>query len=295
MSPAEITPDAEEAAQLLRERIDGVPEVMVVLGSGLGALADAVRNPRMVDFAELPGFPPAGVEGHAGRWVAGTLEGRRVLVQQGRYHLYEGHAPATVVHPVRTARAVGVDTVILTNAAGGIRADLVPGSLVVIDDHLGLQGANPLTGPVGEGEERFPDMTVAWDAGLRLLADRVAQRLGVPLAHGVYAAVRGPSYETPAEIEMLRRLGADLVGMSTVPEVIAARAAGMRCLGISLVTNPAAGRTRTPLDHADVVAAGRRAAATFSRLLRGIVRQLPSVHSAGSGASSHTRRGSAAK
>ncbi len=264
------------AARVLAERIGGaLPEVVLVLGSGLGGIAAAVSDPVVVPFADLPGFPRAGVAGHAGQWVAGTLEGRRVLVQQGRYHLYEGHAPPTVVLPVRTARALGVDTLIVTNAAGGIRSDLVPGSLVVLDDHLNLQGANPLEGPVGAGEDRFPDMTAAWDPGLRALADEVADRLGIPLGHGVYAAVRGPSYETPAEIEMVRRLGGDLVGMSTVPEVIAARAAAMRCLGISLVTNLAAGRSPHPLDHAEVVETGRQAAATFGTLLRGIVRDLP--------------------
>lgn len=275
MSAAVPTPDPRAAARALGERLEGAPEVLLVLGSGLGALAEAVSDPRVVAFDALPGFPPPGVEGHAGRWVAGMLEGRSVLVQQGRYHLYEGHAPEVVALPVRTARALGIGTMIVTNAAGGIRDDLGPGSIVVLDDHINLQGANPLTGPVRPGDVRFPDMTEAYDRALVALADRSAEALDVALAHGVYAAVAGPSYETPAEVRMLARMGADVVGMSTVPEVIAARASGMRCLGFSLVTNAAAGRSDRPLDHAEVVEVGRRAGATLERLLRAVVRDLP--------------------
>lgn len=275
MSAAVPTPDPRAAARALGERLEGAPEVLLVLGSGLGALAEAVSDPRVVAFDALPGFPPPGVEGHAGRWVAGMLEGRSVLVQQGRYHLYEGHAPEMVALPVRTARALGIGTMIVTNAAGGIRDDLGPGSIVVLDDHINLQGANPLTGPVRPGDVRFPDMTEAYDRALVALADRSAEALDVALAHGVYAAVAGPSYETPAEVRMLARMGADVVGMSTVPEVIAARASGMRCLGFSLVTNAAAGRSDRPLDHAEVVEVGRRAGAALERLLRAVVRDLP--------------------
>lgn len=275
MSAGSPAPDPQAAARVLGERLDGVPEVMLVLGSGLGALADAVVDRRVVPFEALPGFPPPGVQGHAGRWVAGTLEGRSVLVQQGRYHRYEGHPSGVVALPVRTGRALGIGTLVVTNAAGGIRDDLGPGSIAVLDDHINLQGSNPLTGPVRPGEVRFPDMSEAYDRALIALADRSAAALNIALAHGVYAAVSGPSYETPAEVRMLGRMGADLVGMSTVPEVIAARASGMRCLGFSLVTNVAAGRSDQPLDHAEVVEVGRRAGATLERLLRAIVRDLP--------------------
>ncbi len=267
--------DPSPAAQVLASRLDGVPDVMLVLGSGLGPLADAVDDPTVVPFQDLPGFPPPGVEGHAGRWVHGRLEGRPVLVQQGRYHLYEGHSPDVVALPVRTARALGADTLIVTNAAGGIREDLGPGSLVMLDDHLNLQFRSPLTGPVREGEVRFPDMTEAYDRRLMAVAEAAASSEGIELSRGVYAAVPGPAYETPAEIRMLEGMGADVVGMSTVPEVLAARASGMRCLGFSLVTNPAAGRVPEPLDHADVMEVGRTAGVTLERLLRAVLRALP--------------------
>jgi purine-nucleoside phosphorylase len=206
--------------------------------------------------------------------VAGRLEGRSVLVQQGRYHLYEGHRPETVVLPVRTARALGVDRLVVTNAAGGIRRDLGPGSIVLLDDHINLQFRNPLTGRVHAGEIRFPDMSAPYDPDWIARVEALALRLRVPLSRGVYAAVTGPSYETPAEVRMLGRLGADVVGMSTVPEVIAARASGMRCLGFSLVTNAAAGLGLGELDHAEVVEVGREAGATLERLLRGVLAEL---------------------
>lgn len=266
------TPDA---ARVLADRLGGVPEAVLVLGSGLGRLADAVDAPTVVPFTDLPGFPPPTVEGHAGRWVAGRLEGRSVLVQQGRFHVYEGHPLSVVALPIRTARALGADTLMVTNAAGGIRRDLGPGSLVVLDDHLNLQFRNPLTGPVVDGEIRFPDMSAPYDPALVARAEAAALAEGIRLTRGVYAAVTGPSYETPAEVRMLARMGADVVGMSTVPEVVTARAAGMRCLGFSLVTNPAAGRSLQPLDHAEVVEVGRRAGATLERLIRAVLRELP--------------------
>lgn len=268
-------PDPGAAARALASRIGAVPDVVLVLGSGLGPLADAVDDPTVVPFQDLPGFPPPGVEGHAGRWVHGRLEGRPVLVQQGRYHLYEGHSPDVVALPVRTARALGADTLVVTNAAGGIRRDLGPGSLVVLDDHLNLQFRSPLVGPVRSGEVRFPDMTEAYDRRLVELAEAAAAAEGIELTRGVYAALSGPAFETPAEIRMLERMGADVVGMSTVPEVLAARASGMRCLGFSLVTNPAAGRAPEPLNHAEVMEVGRKAGATLERLLRAVLRALP--------------------
>lgn len=268
-------PDPRAAARVLRQRLGEVPDVVLVLGSGLGPVADAVDDAVVVPFTDLPGFPAPTVAGHAGRYVCGRLEGRPVLVQQGRYHVYEGHPMDVVALPIRTARAAGVETLIVTNAAGGIRRDLGPGAIVVLDDHLNLQFRSPLTGPVREGEARFPDMTAAYDPALLARAETAALALGVRLPRGVYAAVPGPSYETPAEIRMLERMGADVVGMSTVPEVLAARTSGMRCLGFSLVTNLAAGRSPEPLDHADVMEVGRRAGATLERLLRVVLRDLP--------------------
>ncbi len=264
----------EGAAEVLRARLSHQPEALLVLGSGLGHLADAVVDATIVPFSDLPDFPVPSVAGHAGRFVQGRLEGRPVLIQQGRYHLYEGHSLDVVTRPVRTARAIGIRTLIVTNAAGGIRRDLEPGSLVAIDDHVNLQFRNPLVGAPRAGEPRFPDMSAPYDAELTALAQRVALDLGIRLTPGVYVAVTGPSYETPAEVRMLERLGADVVGMSTVPEVIAARSAGMRCLGVSLVTNVAAGRSPVRLDHAEVVEVGRRAGATLERLLRGVVAAL---------------------
>lgn len=267
--------DLRSAADYVAARIGLRPEVMLVLGSGLGALADAVEDAVRVAYAEIPGFRASTVVGHAGRLVAGQLEGRSVLAFQGRYHAYEGHPAAALAAPVRVAAALGARTLIVTCAAGGVNADLGAGSLMLIADHLNLMGQNPLVGPVLPGEERFPDMTEAYDPSLMTLAESVAKAEGIAVSRGVYAALLGPTYETPAEVRMLRMLGADAVGMSTVPEVIAARAGGLRVLGISLITNAAAGISGKPLDHAEVVAAGAEAAERFQRLVRGVLRGLP--------------------
>ena len=266
-----MTPDAlERARESLAARLPVVPRVHLVLGSGLSSLASAVPDPVVIPFGDVPGLPEPTVESHRGRFVAGVLEGIPVLVQAGRFHLYEGHDPDTVAAPVRLARAVGADTLVVTNAAGGIAESLRPGALVLIRDHLNLQGCSPLTGPVWPGESRFPDMTEAWDPGLRALAREVAEAQGVSLEEGVYAGLRGPSFETPAEIRMLGRLGADVVGMSTVPEVLAARAGGMRCLGFSLVTNLAAGRSGEPLSHLEVMEVAAAAGDRLRALILGI-------------------------
>lgn len=264
----------EAATEYLRGRLQAQPSVALVLGSGLGALADAVAEPVVVPYAEIPGFAPTTVAGHAGRLVAGTLEGVDVVVFQGRYHAYEGHDPADLATPVRTAAALGAATLIVTCAAGGVTRRLAPGTLMRIRDHLNLMGRNPLVGPARQGEPRFPDMTDAYDPALGERAAAAAEALGIELAEGVYAAMLGPSYETPAEITMLERLGADAVGMSTVPEVIAARAAGLRVLGIALITNAAAGVAEGPLDHDEVMAAGAEAADHFQRLIRGTLARL---------------------
>lgn len=263
-----------EAARQLEKRLAIRPRALVILGSGLGALADAVEDAVVVPFTDVPGFPPPTVEGHAGRWVSGTLEDCPVLVQQGRFHVYEGHSMDVVAAPVRLAAALGIEVMLVTNAAGGIHETLAPGSLVLLDDHLNLQARSPLMGPVHRGEGRFPDMTEAYDRGLRAAALDAAHRMDIRLDRGVYAAVTGPSYETPAEIRMLRALGADVVGMSTVPEVIVARALGIRCLGFSLVTNYAAGRTSEALDHDEVMEVAREAGGRLGAVVRAVLAEL---------------------
>ena len=268
------TDPVEAAAEHLRTRLQATPSVALVLGSGLGALADRVEEPVAVPYAEIPGFANATVAGHAGRLVAGRLEGVDVVVFQGRYHAYEGHDPTALATPVRTAAALGARTLIVTCAAGGVTRRLAPGTLMLLTDHLNLMGLNPLVGPARPDEPRFPDLTDAYDPALRERARAAAAELGVELAEGVYAAMLGPSYETPAEIRMLERLGADAVGMSTVPEVIAARAAGLRVLGIALITNAAAGVVEGGLDHQEVIAAGTGAAGTFQALVRETIARL---------------------
>lgn len=261
----------EAGAAALRERIGTPPEVMVVLGSGLGGLASAVEEPVEVPFQELPGFPAPGVAGHAGRFVSGSIAGRRVLLQAGRYHVYEGHPPATVVRPVRVAASLGARILVVTNAAGGLDLRLTPGTLLLLDDMINFQFRSALAGERLPGEIRFPDMSAPFDPSLQRLALDEAARQGMELPRGTYVAVTGPSYETPAEVRMLARLGAHAVGMSTVLEVTAARARGMRVLGFSLVTNPGAGLLPGALDHDEVLEVGRAAAARLESLVRGIL------------------------
>jgi len=264
-----------EAARTLYTRIRLRPEIVLVLGSGLGALARRVESPVSVAFDELPDFPPTSVSGHAGRWVAGRLGGRAVLVQEGRYHAYEGWGDAVVAAPVRVAAALGVRSMLMVSAAGGVDPVLGPGELVLLDDHLNLGWRHPLGGPVPEGEQRFPDMSAPYDPRLQRTALAAAARLGIGLHRGVYAGVSGPSYETAAEVRMLRRLGADVIGMSTVPEVIVARARGVRCLAIAVVTNKATGLAPSSLSHDEVVATARAAADRVERLLVAVLEALP--------------------
>jgi purine-nucleoside phosphorylase len=264
----------ETAVAAVRAQDARTPDVALILGSGLGALADELAEPVRIPFAEIPGFPPAAVFGHAGRFVIGTLEGHVCAVQQGRLHLYEGYEPAVVALPTRVMLALGARTLIVTNAAGGITRSFRTGDLMLIEDHINFTGRNPLVGPALPDEPRFPDMTAAYDPRLRELAEEVAAAERLQLVRGVYAAVLGPSYETPAEVKLLGLLGADAVGMSTVPEVIVARARGVPVLGISLISNVAAGITGEPLSHDDVIAAGAAASDRFARLLRGVLRRL---------------------
>ena len=263
------------AAQAVAQRLSGRrPAVAIVLGSGLGFLADEVQGGQWIRYADIPGFPEPGVAGHKGELVVGLLEKVPVLVQAGRFHLYEGHDAATAALPVRVFARVGVKTLIVTNAAGGIRPTFRSGTLMLIADHLNLMFRNPLIGPMLEGEERFPDMSDPYDPELRALAREAAREAHVALEEGVYAALLGPSYETPAEVRMLARLGADAVGMSTVPEVITARALGMRCLGFSIVTNPASGLSAQALSHQEVLAASAAAGAGLATVVKGVLRRL---------------------
>lgn len=267
-------PGIEAAAGVLRERLGEVPDLLLVLGSGLGGVAEAVEEPVHVDFGDLPGFPPVGVRGHGGRYVAGTLEGRPVLVQSGRYHLYEGHPVETVCAPVRVAAAAGVRTLVLTNAAGSLHRRLAPGSILLLDDHIDWMGRSALAGALRPGEERFPDMSAPYDPELQGVAVEAAAELGIALERGVYAGLLGPTYETPAEIRMLRRLGADAVGMSTVPEVIVARALALRVLAFSMISNLASGLSGRPLTHEEVVEVGQEAGKSLERLIREVVRRM---------------------
>jgi len=266
---AEIRAAADAVARRLGKRR---PRVAIVLGSGLGFLGEEVQDAVRIPYADIPGFPQPGVVGHKGELVAGTLEGVSVLVQSGRFHLYEGHSPATAALPVRVFAQLGVTTLVATNAAGGVRPNLRPPALMLITDHINLTGSNPLVGPALAGDQRFPDMTVAYDAELRALAQTSAREQGIALEEGVYCTLLGPSYETPAEIRMLQRLGVDAVGMSTVPEVIAARARGMRCVAFSIITNAAAG-LGAPLDHTEVLEMGARVATQLGGLIKGLVRR----------------------
>lgn len=269
--PRDLAATVEAAAALLRERLEARPRVMLILGSGLGALADSLAGAVRVSYADIPGFAPATVAGHEGRIVAGALEGVPCIALQGRYHAYEGHEAATLGVPVRVMAALGADTLIVTCAAGGLYTGARAGDLMLIDDHINLMWRNPLAGPVVSDDTRFPDMSTPYDPPLQRVAEEVGIGSGIPLRRGTYAAIAGPSYETPAEVRMLQRLGADAVGMSTVPEVIVARAMGVRVLGIALISNQAAGIAATPLSHEGVMEAGAEAAQRFQALVRGVI------------------------
>lgn len=260
------------AADYLRPYWTDNPRLVIVLGSGLGAMADAVSQAVSINYADIPGFAEATVTGHHGRLVIGTWQNVPVVVMQGRFHYYEGHELPAVVRPIRVMRQLGVTTVILTNAAGGLDPEMTPGDLMLLTDHLGFFSESPLRGPNLESfGERFIDQTNVYDRGLRRMAAESAEQLNLPLKEGVYAYSRGPQYETPAEIRALRRLGADAVGMSTVPEAIAARHGGQRVLAISCISNMAAGMLDQPLNHQDVMAVGVRVADRTIRLLSAVI------------------------
>jgi purine-nucleoside phosphorylase len=271
-----------EAADFLQSKLKGLaPRIGIVLGSGLGAVADSVSEPILVPYSDIPHFPQSTVEGHSGRIVMGTLGGTPVILMQGRVHFYEGYSPLQVTFPMRVLSMLGVRAVVLTNAAGGIAPGLNIGQLVALSDHINLMGWNPLTGPneprfairPGAGL-RFFDMTEAYSKTLRALAQQAAQQEGWKLEEGIYLATPGPSFETPAEIRAFRTLGATLVGMSTVPETIVARHMGIEVLGISCVTNLAAGLSATQLSHEEVFEAGRKVEHRLAGLLKRLVPQI---------------------
>jgi purine-nucleoside phosphorylase len=264
--------DVSDAAAFLRERLVTTPAIAIVLGSGLGDFIDHLANPTAIPYGEIPHWPAARVVGHPGTLVAGEIAERRIAALAGRAHFYEGHDMRTSTFATRVLGLLGVRQLILTNAAGGINTSFASGALMVIDDHLNLFGTNPLVGPNDERfGPRFPDMTEVYSRRLRAVADEVAAAQGLSLAHGVYAGLHGPSYETPAEIRYLRVIGADAVGMSTVPEAIVARHMGIEVLGLSCITNMAAGILDRPLDHREVMETAARVRGTFTALLEGVV------------------------
>jgi purine-nucleoside phosphorylase len=263
------------AADAIRSRVPEIPRIGIVLGSGLGEFAGSLGDAVSMPYDQLPHWPASRVVGHEGRLVVGTVRGRTIAAMSGRCHGYEGHDLQKVTFAVRVLGLLGVKTVILTNAAGGVNTGFTRGALMVIDDHLNLMGGNPL---VGENDDRFgprfPDMTEVYSAPLRAIADQAGAAVGLTLPHGVYAGLLGPSYETPAEILYLRTIGADAVGMSTVPEAIVARHMGMDVLGISCISNMAAGVLPQPLDHAEVMETTRRVRGQFIGLLEGVIGRL---------------------
>ncbi|MEM6325825.1 MAG: purine-nucleoside phosphorylase [Bacteroidota bacterium] len=269
--PATDARQIDEALAAIRARTDLAPHLALVLGSGLGTLADEVEGAVVIPTEEVPHYPRSTVEGHAGRLVLGHLAGRPVLVIQGRVHLYEGHSPRAVTFPVRLAHALGVNGLVLTNAAGGINRGFEQGTLMLITDHLNLAFSSPLSGTLPEGEVRFPDLSNPYDERWRKQAGNIAVTLKIAYREGVYVWTAGPSYETPAEIRFFERAGADAVGMSTVPEALQAAALGLPVLGLSTITNLAAGLQGRPLDHSEVMEVGRNVRDQLAAWVRAIV------------------------
>ncbi len=264
-----------ESVNYIKDEIPFEPEIGMILGSGLGILAEEIENPVMIPYEEIPNFPISTVQGHAGRLVIGVLEGKRVIAMQGRFHYYEGYTMDEVTFPIRVMQILGIQTLLVTNASGGINENFHVGDLVFIRDHINLMGTNPLVGRNFEDfGPRFPDMSFAYNPELIEKGEAVAEKLGIPVQKGIYIAVTGPSYETPAEIKAFRILGADVVGMSTVSEVIAANHMRIKVLGISCVTNMAAGVLHQPLDHDEVMETATRVKPKFIKLVRHIVKEV---------------------
>lgn len=266
----------DRALRYLQDRIPEPPEVFLILGSGLGALAGGIDGAVKIPFGEVPGFPDRGVAGHQFELIGGQVESRSVLFQAGRFHLYEGYDPSVVVAPVRLAAILGAKVLIATNAAGSLDPDLRPGSVLLLNDHINLMARNPLTGRIKPGEDRFPDMSAPFDEALQALAADRAAAMGLELPRGTYAGVLGPCYETPAEVRSLQTMGARAVGMSTVSEVIVARALGLRVLAFSLITNLAAGLGKPSLNHGEVLEVGAEAGSSLKELIRSVLAGLDS-------------------
>jgi purine-nucleoside phosphorylase len=265
----------QQAKEMIEARLTEKPSIGLVLGSGLGVLADEIENPVVIPYQEIPGFSRSTVVGHKGQLVIGQLEGKQVVAMQGRFHYYEGHGLDAVTFPIRVMKLIGVETIIITNAAGGINESYRPGDLMLIADHINMTFRNPLIGPNDDRfGVRFPDMSEAYSKKLRDLARSVAEEQGLTLQEGVYVGLLGPSYETPAEIRMFRYLGGDAVGMSTVPEVIVARHMKMDVLGISCISNMAAGILDQPLSHEEVMETTEKVKTTFLSLMHGIIAKL---------------------
>jgi purine-nucleoside phosphorylase len=265
----------QKSAQFLQGKVDIKPEIGLILGSGLGVLVEEIENQVCIPYNEIPEFPVSTVEGHAGQLVFGTIKGVPVVAMQGRFHFYEGYDMNKVTFPVRVMKEMGVEKIVVTNAAGGVNTSFVPGDLMLITDHINFMGTNPLIGPNdNEMGVRFPDMSEAYSKQLGEVAKGVATKLGLDLKEGIYFGVTGPSYETPAEIRMIRTVGGDAVGMSTVPEVIVARHSGMKVLGISCITNMAAGILDQPLNHEEVIETTEKVKANFLSLVKEIVSEM---------------------
>lgn len=262
----------KEAAQFIEEQTTQRPEIGLIMGSGLGVLGDYLENAVTIQYHDIPHFPVSTVEGHAGELLIGTLSGKTAILMRGRFHMYEGYGPELTAFPVRVMKALGVKTLLVTNAAGGINTDFDSGNLMLISDHINLTGKNPLIGPNDdELGVRFPDMSEAYSKRLRAIAKDIAANQGFTLREGVYVGLLGPTYETPAEIRMLRVLGADAVGMSTVAEVIAARHSGIEVVGISCISNMAAGILDQPLSHAEVMETTERVKSQFLGLVTALI------------------------
>lgn len=275
MSLPNLYDEVQASAKAIRDKLGAAPKVGLILGSGLGGYADKLADARTLDYAEIPGFPRSHVVGHKGRLVVGQRGGTTCIAMQGRVHMYEGHSAATVSFPARVLIALGAKTLIITNAAGGLNPSWQPGTLMLIRDHIDMLRDHPLRGPNDDRlGPRFPDMTHAYPRELRALVKEAAKAKGIPLEEGVYVAMPGPTYETPAEVKMLQTLGADATGMSTVPEVIVARHMGARVIGISCITNQAAGITGAELSHAEVTETANRVRTTFETLLDTILETL---------------------
>jgi purine-nucleoside phosphorylase len=265
----------EKAAQFLQNKYTGKPKIGLILGSGLGVLAEEIKNPVRIPYNEIPDFPVSTVAGHAGQLVFGSLSDREVVAMQGRFHYYEGYSLNQVTFPVRVMKQLGVEILIVTNAAGGVNESYQPGDLMIISDHINNMGNNPLIGPNDARlGARFPDMSEAYNKELRQLAKQLAKKLNISIQEGVYIGNTGPTYETPAEVKMLRTLGGDAVGMSTVPEVIVARHAGMKVLGISCISNMAAGILNQPLTHDEVIETTEKVRNDFLTYVKKIVNEI---------------------